>query len=476
MTSHKLPLCVDCDGTLTPTDLLYESVLLLIKQAPVAALSLPFWLTLGKATFKARVAERVRFDWSTIPLNREVVARIQQARSEGRRVILATASHRTLAEPFAAHVDLFDGVLCTENETNMSGVTKARQLVQQFGERGFDYVANARSDLPVWSASRLAVVVSGSRRLRTDAARRAASMEVVDVPRAPLAAYLKALRIHQWLKNLLVFAPVVAAHRLFSLPDITSALLAFASFGLCASAVYVINDLLDLEADRRHVRKRMRPFASGAIPLLHGVALLPVLLGSSALLASYLPAAFGAVLLAYFGSTLAYSIRLKRQVVVDVLMLAGLYTVRVIAGGAAVAIVPSFWLLALSMFMFLSLALVKRYSELRLTLQQDAKVAAGRGYTVNDLPVLLSLGVSSAMVAVLVFALYIHDPETGGNYPAPFWLWAVPPLLLYWVSRMWMKVHRGEVDDDPVVFAARDWQSLVAVGLAAACFMLAARG
>lgn len=472
-TTATVPLCVDCDGTLIRTDLLHESVFLLLKHAPWKLVLLPWWLLRGKAFLKERLAQAVRFDWSTLPLNEEVVALARQAREAGRPVVLATASHRLLAEPLARHLGLFDDVLATDGPTNLSGSRKSDQLSERFGLKGFDYVGNDRKDLPVWSAARQAVVVSSDDRL-IEAARSTTQVSRVIPSRSPgLRAYLKALRLHQWLKNVLVFVPLVVAHRLTSSEGLVQALLGFLAFGLCASAVYVLNDLVDLEADRRHVRKRHRPFASGLIPVWHGAFLIPALLGASFATAWWLPIEFVGVLAGYFLCTLAYSLALKRQVVVDVLMLAGLYTLRVVAGGAATDIVPSFWLLAFSMFIFLSLALVKRYSELLVTLQQDQDRPSGRGYTVTDLPVLMSVGTSAGMVAVLVFALYINNPDIPAVYDKPLWLWLVPPLLLYWVSRLWMKTHRGEVDDDPLVFALRDWQSLTVVGLSAILFSVA---
>ncbi|GIX23391.1 MAG: membrane protein [Caldimonas sp.] len=472
-TTATVPLCVDCDGTLIRTDLLHESVFLLLKHAPWKLVLLPWWLLRGKAFLKERLAQAVQFDWSTLPLNEEVVALARQAREAGRPVVLATASHRLLAEPLARHLGLFDDVLATDGPTNLSGSRKSDQLSERFGPKGFDYVGNDRKDLPVWSAARQAVVVSSDVRL-IEAAKSATRVSRVIPSHSPgLRAYLKALRLHQWLKNVLVFVPLVAAHRLTSSEGLVQALLGFLAFGLCASAVYVLNDLVDLEADRRHVRKRNRPFASGLIPVWHGAFMIPALLGASFATAWWLPIEFVGVLAGYFLCTLAYSLALKRQVVVDVLMLAGLYTLRVVAGGAATGIVPSFWLLAFSMFIFLSLALVKRYSELLVTLQQDQDRPSGRGYTVTDLPVLMSVGTSAGMVAVLVFALYINNPDIPAVYDNPLWLWLVPPLLLYWVSRLWMKTHRGEVDDDPLVFALRDWQSLTVVGLSAVLFSVA---
>lgn len=470
---RSIALCIDCDGSLIRTDLLHESVFRLLKAAPWLLLLLPFWLLRGKAYLKERIAQRVSLDVSSLPMNEDVIALAREARAAGRYVVLATASHHVPAHALAAHLGLFDEVLATAGGVNLSGATKRARLVSRFGERGFDYVGNGHSDLAVWASARRAVVVSRSAALARAAAAVTTVERVIAPPRAGLRAYLRGLRLHQWLKNLLVFVPLVAAHHVHVRSELVQALLAFAAFSLCASAVYVLNDLLDLEADRRHVRKRQRPFAAGLIPVWHGALLIPLLLAAALTIAWWLPWAFAIVLAAYFASTLAYSLLLKRQVIVDVLLLAGLYTLRVIAGGAATAIMPSFWLLAFSMFLFLSLAMIKRYSELQLTLAQHKEGAAGRGYVVQDLPVLMSIGTGSGLVAVMVFALYINSPETHANYAQPLWLWLVPPLLLYWISRIWMKAHRGEVDDDPVVFAVRDWQSLLLLILSAVFFTFA---
>ena len=473
---ERVPLCIDLDGTLLRTDLLHESVFLLLKQNPLQLLWLPLWLLRGRAYLKARLAERVRFDWGSLPVNDEVAALAREARAEGRPVVLATASPRRLAEPLAESLGLFDAVVSTEGGVNLSGKDKCAALVARYGERGFDYAGNGRSDLPVWASARRSIVVSPSAALARAAAGVSEVERVLPVERPRPGTYLRALRVHQWLKNLLIFVPLAAAHQLSSLPGLLHALLAFVAFSACASSVYVLNDLLDLEADRGHVRKRKRPFASALIPVWQGALMAPALLLVAFAVAAFVTPAFCLVLAVYFAITLASSLLLKRQVIVDVLLLAGLYTLRVVAGGAATGIVPSFWLLAFSMFIFLSLALVKRYSEMLVTAQQNRQTAAGRGYSTQDLPVLMSAGTSSAMVAVLVLALYINNPSTESLYPASQWLWLAPPLMLYWVSRLWMKAHRGEIDDDPVVFAMRDWQSLTVVGLMAGCFALASFG
>lgn len=474
---RDIALCIDCDGTLLQTDLLHEALLVLAKRSPLSLLALPLWLRGGKAAFKHRLAEAVALEWDTLPVNPDVRERAQAARREGRHVVLATASHHRWAEPLAAELGLFDEVLASDGRRNLSGAAKADVLVERFGAGGFDYVGDSRKDLPVWAHARRAMVVSSDSALAraAQAARpRGDAVEVIASSRSSWTNYLRALRLHQWLKNLLIFVPLLTAHQLFSPTGLGAALAAFLAFSLCASSVYVINDLMDLAADRRHVRKRRRPFASAALPVWQGVVIAPALLLASAAITLWLlPVQFSAVLGAYFVATLLYSFWLKRQVIVDVLLLAGLYTIRVVAGGAATGIVPSFWLLAFAMFIFLSLALVKRYSELVVTLGQNKVAAAGRGYRVQDLPVLMALGAGSAMVAVMVFSLYINSPEVRSIYARPHWLWLVPPLLLYWVSRLWMKTHRGEIDDDPVVFAVRDWQSLLVLLATAAFFTIA---
>lgn len=470
----SIPLCIDCDGTLLRTDLLHEAALLLLKQAPLSVLLLPLWLLKGKAHLKQKIAEKVRFDWETLPYCNEILELIRVAHTQGRQVVLATASPVVWAEGIASHLGVFDKVLATGEGVNLAGAQKARRLIELFGEKKFDYAGNSSTDIPVWAVSRSAVVVSSADSL-VAAARKITNVSlVVPVPVAGLLTFLRALRIHQWLKNMLVLVPLLAAHQALDSANLYRAFLAFLAFSLCASAVYLLNDLLDLEADRQHTRKRKRPFAAALIPLWQGLMMVPLLLGVVFFLCTYLPIAFSAVLFVYFTMTFAYSLRLKRQVIVDVMLLAALYTMRIIAGAVAIAVTPSFWLLAFSMFVFLSLAVVKRYSEMFIILQQKKLTAAGRGYSVSDLPVLVSIGASAGMAAVLVLALYIKDPETARLYPGKIWLWLVPPLMLYWVSRVWMKTCRGEIDDDPVIFAIKDWQSLVVGALLAGCFVAAA--
>jgi 4-hydroxybenzoate polyprenyltransferase/phosphoserine phosphatase len=469
------PIAVDLDGTLARTDTLVESLFALLRERPAAALGLLPALAGGRARLKARLAAQVELDPALLPLNAPLVEWLQAQRDAGRRLVLVTAADQRIAHAVAARVGLFDAVMASDGTQNLKGATKAAALVERFGAGGFDYVGDAWADLPVWRAARRAIVVGGERLVR--AARGVAEVERVFPPPVPLARALpRALRPHQWVKNLLLFLPLLAAHLVTDGPALAAAMLAFVAFGLTASAVYLLNDLLDLPADRRHPRKRHRPFAAGDLSLATGLALVPALLGAAALLALLLPPAFAAILAGYFVITSAYSFGLKRVPVVDVMLLAGLYTVRVVAGAAAVAIMPSFWLLAFSMFIFLSLALVKRYTELDALRARGELTASGRGWHVDDLPLVQSLGVSAGLICVLVLALYIDSTSAQALYALPEALWLVCPALLYWVSRLWLKTHRGEVHDDPVVFALRDRVSLIIGAVTALIVALAAVG
>jgi len=454
------PLVVDLDGTLTPSDTLWETLFLLAREQPLALLRALFHLRHGRAALKARLASLARPDHGSLPLNAPLVDWLGTQAAAGRTLVLATASDQHLALAIADQVGLFDLVLASDGQRNLKGPVKAAVLVERYGQGGFDYVGDSRADLPVWRHARQAIVVGGA-----GLAQAAAQVAVVGhyfpaPPRA--AALLRALRPHQWVKNLLLFLPLVAAHQLGDGPHLLAAALAFLVFSLTASSVYLLNDLLDLPADRAHPRKCQRPFAAGTLPLAWGALLSPLLLVAAlGLSLIFLPRLFSLILLGYYLLTTAYSFGLKRKPVVDVLLLAALYTLRVIAGAAAVNIVPSFWLLAFSLFIFLSLALAKRYTELDGLRQQGALTAAGRGWHVDDLPLVQSLGTGAGLAAVLVLALYIDSAPARQLYASPQALWLVCPLLLYWISRLWFKAHRGEMHDDPVVFALRDRMSLV---------------
>lgn len=459
----EVPLVIDVDGTLTTSNLLIESFFRLASTDLAAALVAISALRRGKAALKAEIAGRAALDMALLPLNEIVVAMIRAERAQGRRIYLASAADCRYVQALADHLGLFDGVFASDGTTNLSGTNKAQALIRAFGAHCFDYAGNGAIDLPVWEAARRAILVGVPAGVAAKARQRGLDMREIPARRIGPATYARALRVHQWLKNLLVFVPALANHSLMSVWPQT--LLAFAAFCLCASSVYLLNDLLDLTNDRRHPTKRTRPFAEGSLPLWNGLALIPTLLLGAGALAAFLPGQFAILLGLYYGTTLLYSLVLKRRIVIDVLTLAGLYTSRVMAGAAAAGIAVSEWLLAFSIFLFLCLALIKRYSELVERQRQKAARAAGRGYMTDDLPMVGALAGASGFVSILVLALYINSPEVDLLYNHPQMLWAVCLLLLYWVTRVLMLAHRGQIQDDPMVFAAKDGVSLAIVAL-----------
>lgn len=466
-------LCVDLDGTLIHTDLLYESVLTLLRQSPMSVLKLPLWLLRGRAYFKQQVAQRVQPDTANLPYNQPLLAELKRERSRGRRMVLVTGSPTAFARPVADRLGLFDEVLATDDAVNLTGKRKAERLVQRFGARGYDYAGDSYADLPVWSQAREGWTVDAPP-LALKVATGARFTHRFDRPRASPLLYLKAIRVHQWLKNVLVFVPLLAAHRVAELSLLGDAAMMFLGFSLCASSGYVLNDLFDLAADRVHPRKRRRAFASGALPLTHGILLVPLLLLMAVTLVGLRLGMLGViVLLAYYVGTLAYSLFLKQRATIDVLTLAGLYTLRILAGSAATLIAPSFWLLAFSMFLFFSLAVVKRYSEVLAVQARGEEQLHSRGYRTEDRAILSVMGVTSGFMSVLVLALYVQSGPVRSLYHHPAAVSLLCPLMLYWICRTWFKTHRGEMHDDPLVFAATDRISLVVAALFALILIVA---
>jgi 4-hydroxybenzoate polyprenyltransferase/phosphoserine phosphatase len=473
VTKSSVPLVVDLDGTLIHTNLLVESVIALVKRSFLSVFLLPLWLMRGKAAFKAQVTRRVALDLSALPFNRPLVEHLKREKARGRRLVLATGTHESLARPIAHQTGLFEEVFASDGKRNMTSHNKLAALRDRFDSTGFDYAGNAVADFPIWRAARFATVVNASPRIVNWAKTHATVDEVFPRQTPTLATYVHALRLHQWLKNLLVFAPLIAALRFTDVDALVRLLIGFFAFSLCASSVYLLNDIIDIEDDRRHPDKRHRPFASGYLPIAHGFMLIPALLAGSAVLSSFLPLQFSVVLAVYYAMTLAYTFCLKRLESVDVVTLALLYTTRIFAGGAAAGIPLSQWLLTFSIFIFLSLALAKRCTELLLMQKLGRQASSGRGYLLADLPVLHSMGVGAGYVAALVLALYLSSPEVRVAYARPDLLWIFVPVLVFWVTRIWLKTGRSEMRHDPLVFAARDHVSLVFAILCGALIWLA---
>ncbi|MDX7952831.1 UbiA family prenyltransferase [Lichenihabitans sp. Uapishka_5] len=469
------PLVVDLDGTLLRTDLLVESFFTLLSHRPHETIGALQALRLGRAALKAKLADQAVFEVASLPFNEEVLAYVVGEKAKGRNIYLASASDKRLVQSLADHLGIFDGVFGSEDGVNLAGQRKADLLCAIFGEGGFDYIGDAPVDEAVWRRAR-GVFLADARPSHLDAVRRwAPHAEAIGTRRSFVSGrvwldYVRAMRLHQWLKNVLVLVPALAAHRLGG--SFLASVLGFISFSLCASSVYILNDLLDLRSDRAHARKRLRPFAAGRIPLVKGALLFPALLASSLLVGLFLPWRFLLVLVGYYVLTCAYSFWLKRKTLVDVVTLACLYGTRLVAGSAAASIALSPWLVAFSIFIFFCLALVKRCAELVDSKARGCSgLLAGRGYATEDFPVLQAMSTASGFVSVLVLALYIDRPAIRALYSHPARLWPIAVLLLYWVSRTILMTHRGLMHDDPVVFAVKDRTSLL---VALACVLLMA--
>ncbi len=470
------PLFVDLDGTLVRTDLLHEGLVSLLKRRPHYVLFCLAWLLRGKAYFKRKVAKAAPLSIDVLPLNPQLVEFLKEQHQSGRALYLLTAADQLYAEQVASRLKIFTQVFASDGTKNLSGANKRRFILEHFAGQEFDYAGNSSSDLTVWQEAREAIVVNASRGLEARAGRVSHVSHVFDPPRSKLKAFLTAMRYRQWIKNLLIFVPLVASHRILNEAELTSALLAFACFCLCASAVYLINDLVDLDHDRLHPRKKSRPLAAGAVSVWEAVLGAVVFLAADLWLVQYLPRSFALCLGFYFVLTCLYSFALKRVAILDVIVLAGLYTVRLVAGHLASDIVFSMWLLAFSMFIFVSLALTKRVAEIKILLDRSQGQLSGRGYHAEDLGVLTSLGTTSGYLSILVFALYIHSAEVTILYKQPVLLWFACPCLLYWVGRIWLLARRGELVDDPVIFASTDLVSYACAGFIGLAMILAGTG
>jgi len=455
------PLCVDLDGTLVKSDTLVDSLLVLARNHPHFLLQLPGALVHGKAAFKAFVTSHVELDVTHLPYNRKVLHFLQQERNRGRELYLATGADVRLAERVASHLGLFAGVLGSDGKTNLTGEKKLAILHSRFGKDGFAYIGNSTADLPLLSDASERMLANPTAALRSSARKRGIAPSHIFEERANiLRSLIKALRPHQWAKNLLILLPPLLAHDR-SLPVLGKALLAFVCFCCTASATYLINDLLDIEADRRSTRKRTRPFASGDLAPATGLIAAAALLILGLALAHPLPLQFLSWLVLYIVSTFAYSLYLKRVALLDVLVLSGLYTVRLLAGGAATNTPISHWLAGFAIFLFFSLAIVKRFAELEQIRLNGKQLKNGRGYLMTDVEQMRTFGTASAFAAVVVFANYISSQDVTRLYSHATYLWLIVPFMILWTCRVWLLASRGELNEDPVAFALTDLASLL---------------
>lgn len=453
-------LFVDIDGTLIRTDLLHESLVLLSKQSIWRFLRALLSLIHGRAAFKKTISEAVSPEISQLPFRKEVIGCIKEQRAKGRKIILATATDSAWAQSIADELGLFDGILASDGVHNLKGTAKLEAIQKYCREHQynhFDYLGDNYTDLPIWRKARSVYIVAPSPALMAKVRKFSEPAVILGTWQSPILSALSALRPQQWVKNILVFVPLLASHKVFTLPLVKLTAIAFVCFCCCASAGYVLNDLGDINSDRRHPTKRKRPFASGDLPISWGLPLATLLLTISFTLSGLtLPTSFSVSLAAYFVITCVYSFYAKQIAMLDVIILAGLYTIRVFAGGMATAIVISEWLAAFCLFLFVSLAFAKRYAELERLFRANETLLSGRGYRISDITLIESIGSSSGYISVLVLALYVNSGPMKMLYVNPWPLLLVCPILMYWVSRVWIKAKRGELTEDPIVFALRD--------------------
>jgi 4-hydroxybenzoate polyprenyltransferase len=466
MKDEKYPLCVDLDGSLIFGDTLLESIFLAIKKKPVIIFLLFFWIIKGKNYFKHRIGEIALPNPASLNYRKDVLEFIKNEKSEGRKIVLATATIEPIAQSVADHLNLFDEVLASKAEYNLRHDMKRSMLVEKFKEKGYDYIGDSFADLPVWKSARNAIAVHPSEKLKRKAAAQGIKFSLIfNSSVKSKLPILKQLRTRQWVKNLLLLLPLALAHRAGELNLLLINFAAFFAFCFAASFVYVINDLMDIEADRQHPTKKLRPLASSSISVQKALAAALVMLTGSMILAfGFLPLEFILLLLSYLILTTLYSFWLKKIYIIDIIVLSSLYTLRLLAGSVSVNVPVSDWLLEFSLFMFLSLAILKRYAELHVMVAQNKEKSEGRGYLIKDIGMLRSLGTSSGYISVLVMVLYIHSPENLKLYQNPLLLLPVAICLLFWITRIWFKAHRGEMTDDPIVFTVKDPVSYI-IGL-----------
>ena len=468
----EIPLCVDLDGTLVRTDTLLESLLGLVRFYPWYLLAIPLWSLKGLAHVKQKIRSLHQVDVELLPYNADVLNLVKRERATGRRTVLVTASNQDLADEIAGHLQCFDEVYGTSFDVNLRSEAKARFLTERFGRGQYDYIGDSRSDIPVWRNARTAISVNAFTPKIEDP-------QVVGLPNTgkppvgPVAVYAKTLRLHQWVKNVLVLVPLLTSHKIFVPQLLFKSLAATFAFCLLASATYIFNDLLDIESDRKHLTKRMRPIPSATISLSSALVTAFFLAGLGIVIARAISVGTLILCMLYVVCTCTYSLAIKRKLLLDTIMLAGLYTLRVLVGGAATRIPISFWLLAFSIFVFFSLAVVKRVAE--LSVASDSTLF-GRSYQSADTYVLTNLGINSAFAATAIFALYINSSEVQLLYTNPKVLWLLCPVILYWFSRVWALTLRGRMNDDPVIFVLKDRVSYVLAAATVAILVAAKFG
>lgn len=460
--SKNIALCIDLDGTLIYSDAFIESILLFLKKYPYLILHIFFWFLKGKVYLKNKIYAKVSIDASSLPYNFELIEYIKEEKNKGRKVYLATASHISVAQSVDTYLNLFDDILATDKKgKNLKSANKRDRLVELFGKGNYDYAGDCSADYKVWDSSNAAIIVSDDLSFINKVKSKYTVAKIFTRKHNKFKLLIKQIRVYQWVKNLLIFLPLFLAHEILNDVKLTNTLIAFFSFSISASFVYVLNDLLDLNSDRKHPNKKNRPLASGRFAIKTGIVLVPILAFIGLLSALYVSINFTIVLTLYIILTTAYSFKFKKEPILDIIILAMLFTSRIIAGSTASEVYLSVWIMAFSMFFFLNLAIIKRYAELLLMKNSNRLKTEGRGYHVEDMSLLQSLGSASAFISVLVIVLYINSEQSLNLYSQSNILWLIAPLLLYWIIRLWHITVRGKMTDDPIIFTGKDKVSYI---------------
>ena len=475
---EQLPLYVDLDGTLIKSDVAQELIVQLIARPDL-------WragrraMAQGRAALKRFLSENLSFDAAALPYTEAVLDYIKAEKEKGRRVVLATAADQLVADQVAEHLGCFDGIIASSADHNLKGDAKL-DAIRADADGDFEYLGNDTPDLVIWKDAARVGIVNAPSRVKARALQDAEASLVVEDRPSVARGIIKAMRPHQWAKNVLVLLPLFFSHSYLNPGMLGAALLAMAVFSMCASAIYIINDLLDIEADRKHERKRNRPFAAGILSPKHG------LLASGGLLATAFAVSlwqFNPMVTALFAlyilTTTLYSTWFKHKAAIDIVVLTGLYALRIFVGGVVIGVIVSPSLLNFSLFFFASLALMKRFTEIQ-KLEKSKTKDKVRGYYLLDNQTILPMGITAGGLSVLTLTQYFGTEFVATTYGAPELLWLTAPLVLFWIFRAWLLAMRAQIDDDPVVFALRDKVSriaiLMSVGLVIAAKFLTIEG
>jgi 4-hydroxybenzoate polyprenyltransferase len=468
---NNIPICVDLDGTLLYGDTLLDSFALAMHSWPIL-IRIPGWILQGKAALKDRLADNIKLNPEILPYNNTLIEFLRDQKELGKRLILVTAAHETIGHAINQYLCLFDDVIGSTEIRNLRGKEKARILIENFGYKQFCYIGNDRTDLQIWNVAESGIVVNATKKVIYKANKATKITKIILKKSSFNRALLKELRLYQWIKNLLVFVPIITANALYDLHAWFYAAVVFSAFCATASGTYVLNDLLDLEADRAHPIKRNRPFASGILSIQTGMVLFPSLFLLGLLLASIANVLL--FVLFYALINIAYSIKLKEFPIIDLFILASVYTIRLYAGGVTTGHNVSLWLLAFSCFLFFALAIIKRVADLITSKRLNGGQDHRRGYNIKDIVILQSMGICSSFVSSLVLALYVQSEAAASLYHSPRILWAIVPLILFWQCRLWLSASRGYIKEDPILYAAKDWVSLL-IGISLAIILILAK-